>query len=156
MPCKTSSSTCTGMFASERDISSSKEGFLVSGSRRYSLIKSARFSLTSFSVLPWVATSRIGGGGDEPLTFLGNENRDRDLKSHMNSEDRIPSVRALTRIVGGPPRRILKLSGTHAVVGVPSQGWPGGTRPLPSGICLAQALGLPEGILLGTVPIVSS
>ena len=50
----------TGIFDNDNDMSSLNEGFGVSGSLRYWFIKSAMFSLTSFSVLPCVAMSRIG------------------------------------------------------------------------------------------------
>jgi len=49
---KTPSGTFTGIFVSESDIKSSRDGFVVSGSLRYSFIRSAMFSLTSFSVFP--------------------------------------------------------------------------------------------------------
>jgi len=56
----TPSGTLTGIFASDKDIKASNDGFDVSGSLRYSFMRSAMFSLTSFSVFACVATSRIG------------------------------------------------------------------------------------------------
>ena len=56
----TPSGIVTGIFDIDNDIISLNEGFGVSGSLRYWFIKSDMFSLTSFSVLPCVAMSRIG------------------------------------------------------------------------------------------------
>lgn len=60
LPCRTLSGTLTGMFVREKDIKSSKEGFAVSGSLKYSLMSSAKFSFTSFSVFPCIAMSKMG------------------------------------------------------------------------------------------------
>src|SRR5208283_2200169 len=60
LPCKTLSGTLTGIFVREKDIKSSKEGFAVSGSLRYSSMSSAMFSFTSFSVFSLVAISKVG------------------------------------------------------------------------------------------------
>ena len=52
----------TRIFDNDNDIRSLNEGYGVSGSLWYWFINSDMFSLTSFSVLPCVAISRIGPG----------------------------------------------------------------------------------------------
>src|SRR3989344_2329772 len=57
---KTPSGTSMGMLVRETDMIDSMSGLTVSGSLRYSFIKSRMFSLTSCSVLPCVAISSVG------------------------------------------------------------------------------------------------